>query len=265
MNTYIFHSVNSGLYLTNGTNGLLADGIHGGPEQGFSSMPAFFEKQLAGHTGLFAHVDGVLFTHLHRDHFQKAGLSKLLQTTQPPRVYGPNLQETSATVQMLRDGICWINFPGIQVFGMDTIHDGTQYQADPHQSFLVCMGDESFFIAGDAALTSQDASMLSGFHTGEVTAGFFNLYQLASPQGQEFIRFLKPERIFLIHLPFKEDDYYHYRSLARQIAKNLPKDLPNAEILPHMSWIDERAVPNWNTDGKERKTNEDAFFRVAQQ
>lgn len=264
MNTYIFYSVNSGLYLWDGKTGILVDCIHSGPEQGFSAMPVFLEKQLKEHTGLFSHVNGALFTHLHRDHFQRDGLAKLLDVPEPPQVYGPGLLETSAPVQMLRGGIFWVQFPGAQVFGMDTVHDGAQYRADPHQSYLICLGGESFFIAGDATLTPEDASVLSDFPSGEVTAGFFNLYQLASPQGQEFIRILKPERIFLIHLPFREDDRYHYRSLARQIAKNLPEDLPKAEILPHMSWIDEREVPYWNTNGKETKTNEDAFFRIAQ-
>lgn len=265
MNTCIFHSVNSGLYLTDGANGLLVDGIHDGPKQGFSPMPAFLERQLVEHTGLFARVNSVLFTHLHEDHYQKDGAAKLLRFLRPPKIYGPGLPESSAAFQPLQSRIYWVHLPGIQAFALDTVHDGAQYRKDPHQSYFIFMGGESFFFAGDAALTPEDASASADIHTRELTAGFFNLYQLASPQGQLFIRSLKPERIFLIHLPFREDDRYHYRSLARQIKKNFPADLPKVEILPHMSWIDEKPAPYWSTNGKENKANEDAFFGIAQQ
>ncbi|WP_295748965.1 hypothetical protein [uncultured Oscillibacter sp.] len=265
MNTCIFHSVNSGLYLTDGVNGLLVDGVHDGPEQGFSPMPAFLKRQLAEHTGLFAHVNSALFTHLHKDHYQKDGVAELLRTLWPPKIYGPSMPETSAAVQPLQSGVYWVHLPGIQAFAVDTVHDGAQYRTDPHQSYFVSIGGETFFFAGDAALSPEDADVFSDIRTRGLTAGFFNLYQLASPQGQAFIRCLKPERVFLIHLPFREDDRYHYRSLARQIAKNLPGDIPKAEILPHMSWIDEKSAPYWNTTGKEKQINEDAFFRIAQQ
>ena len=244
MNTRIFHSVNSGLYLTDGTCKLWVDGIYDGSEQGFSPMPALLRKQLREHGGLFSQVTSALFTHLHGDHFQREGLSELLCSPRPPKVYGPGLTESSAAVRALHSGVRRIFLPGVQVLAIDTIHDGTPYRKVPHQSYLLYLGGEAFFMAGDAALTPADAADLLEFHSGRVAAGFFNLYQLVSAQGQAFIRLLKPERIFLIHLPFREDDCYHYRSLARQAARNLPEDLPRAEIFPHMSWVHEGLVPD---------------------
>lgn len=242
MNTCIFHSVNSGLYFWDGMAGLLADGIHDGPEQGFSPMPAFLAGQLAKHTGLFAHTDGVLFTHLHADHFQRSGLRRLMHDRPDLRIYGPGLPETYASVRPIRPGLCRVQMAGAYILAKDTLHDGAQFREEAHQSYLIRMGGETFFLAGDAALTLEDGAAFSGFYGGKVDAAFCNLYQLSSPEGQECLRLLRPGRIFLIHLPFREDDRYHYRSLARQAARALPKDLPPAEILPHMAWLDGKAA-----------------------
>ena len=240
MNVAIFHSVNSGLYFWDGIAGLLIDGIHAGREQGFSPMPEFLARQSTIHTGLFAHIDGMLFTHLHPDHFQRTGLLRFLNSPDRPCIYGPGLAENCALVRPIRPGMSRIQMAGIYILAKDTVHDGEQFGADCHQSYLIRMGGETFFIAGDAALTPEDATALSGFYGGEVDCGFFNLYQLSSPEGQAFLRILKPKRIFLEHLPFREDDQYHYRHLARQVVRNFPEDLPQVEILHHMAWVDQK-------------------------
>lgn len=249
MNTRIFHSVNSGLYFWDGMAGLLVDGIHTGQEKGFSPMPAFLAGQLARHTGLFAHVDGVLFTHQHPDHFQRQGLHRLLDGPEPPCVYAPGLPENRASIRPIRPGMCRVQMAGAYILAKDTVHDGGKFRDTPHQSYLIRMGGETFFIAGDAALTAEDAAAFSGFYGGEVDGAFLNLYQLSSPRGQDFLRILRPKRLFLEHLPFKEDDRFHYRTLARQAARSLPAGLPRAEILSHMSWIDGRAA-QWEPDQK---------------
>lgn len=261
MNTCIFHSVNSGLYFWDGMAGLLADGIHDGPEQGFSPMPAFLVGQLNRHRGLFAHTDGVLFTHQHPDHFQRSGLHRLMSAQEDLRIYGPGLPENRASVRPIRPGLCRVQMAGAYILAKDTLHDGRQYRNVAHQSYLICMGGETFFLAGDAVLSEEDGRIFSDFYGGAVDAAFLNLYQLSSPEGQAFLRLLKPRRIFLEHLPFREDDRYHYRSLARQVAKLLPDDLPTAEILSHMSWIDGKAA-QWEPN--EKGADLDALSGVAQ-
>lgn len=261
MDTYLFHSVNSGLYFWDGMAGLLVDGIHDGQEQGFSPMPAFLSGQLARRAGLFAHTDGLLFTHLHRDHFQRAGMLRLLNRPESCSVYGPGLSESQASIRPIRSGMCRVQMAGAYVLAKDTVHEGEKFRQDRHQSYLIRMGGETFFIAGDAVLTAEDALAFDGFYGKEVEAGFFNLYQLAAPQGQEFLRILQPKRVFLIHLPFREDDRFHYRSLAWQVVRQLPQDLPPVEILPHMAWIDGRAA-RWDSRGKGER--EDDLSGIAQ-
>ena len=255
MHTAVFHSVNSGLYLWDGENGLLVDGIHQGREEGCSPMPEFLSMQMRRGSGLFAHLNGLLFTHLHRDHYDPARVHCLLREHPELSFYTPGSHCGPTAVRSVRRGECTVRMGSAYILARNTVHDGERFRGDAHQSYLIRMGGETFFIAGDAALTPEDAAAFSGFYGGEVDAGFFNLYQLSSPQGRDFLRILRPRRIFLEHLPFREDDRFHYRSLARQAARSLPGDLPRAEILPHMSWIDGNAA-QWDPHEKGEMTDD---------
>ena len=244
MSLHIFHSVNAGLYLWDGKNGLLIDGIHDGREDGFSPVPAALVKDLLTHTGLFAHLTGAVFTHWHLDHFHPQGLSALQQLPEPPIIYGPGWSTPNTPVRPIRRGLNRARIGNIYILAQDTLHDGKPFYHHPHQSLLVRMGGKSLFVAGDALLKGVPASDLCVFHEQPVWAGFFNLYQVASPDGQAFIRALAPDRIFLYHLPFPEDDRYNYGDMARQVIKRLPADFPPIEQLSHMAWIDQNA-PGW--------------------
>lgn len=238
MNTRIFHSVNSGLYFRNGQIGLWVDGIHNGRRLGFSDMPEALAGQLAEHTGLFAHVGGVLFTHRHADHFCKEGLDRLLSLPNPPDVYAPGLPESSITPRLIGAGVHRMAMAGVDILAKDTIHEGVMFRETIHQSYLIRMGDETFFLAGDAALTPEEAETILSCNRGSVNAAFVNFYQLVSQKGQEFLRIMKPQRIFLEHLPFEEDDRFHYHVQVKQLLRKLPADISHVEVLTHMAWVD---------------------------
>lgn len=251
MEVCIFHSVNSGLYFWDGKSGLLVDGIHGGRECGMSSLPELMSRQLEHHTGFFAHTSGVLFTHLHSDHFQRQGLLQLLNTPEPPCVYGPGLLESNVTVHPICNGLGHIFIDNFSVLAKETAHDGRQFSGEQHQSYVIRTGKEVFLIAGDALFASQDME-LADMLCGVVKAAFCNLYHLRVPQNQSFLLRLRPEQIFLVHLPFLEDDRFQYWEAVRQLERYLSPKFPPVTILPHMSWIDGKAA-QWAT-GQKGKT-----------
>lgn len=249
MNTAIFHSVNAGLYFWDGQNGLLIDAIHEGRDEGLSPMPALLLEQLHRHSGLFGHVTGVLFTHLHHDHFDQEKLKLLQQFTPGLPVYGPNLVEGRVELEVVQPDVYHIVMGGASFWAWSTCHDGKIFADAPHQSFLLTIGNERFFVAGDAALKASDAGPIAKVCRSTVTAAFCNLYQLASPGGQEFLRALSPEQVFLYHLPLPEDDCFGYHRLARQVLRNYPKDLPPVERLEHMTWLNNRPAQWGNQKG----------------
>lgn len=249
METAIFHSVNAGLYFWDGRNGLLIDAIHQGREEGLSPMPTFLSGQLRRGSGLFGHVTGLLFTHLHHDHYDADKVRQFQQSMPGLPVYGPDLVEGRVELEVVRLDIYRIVMGSASLWAWNTCHDGNTFAGTPHQSFLLTLGRERFFVAGDAALNVSDASRIAEVRRGPVTAVFCNLYQLASPNGQEFLRMLSPERVFLYHLPFSEDDQCGYHRLARQVLRKYPADLPSVERLAHMAWIDNQPAQWGNQKG----------------
>lgn len=239
MDTHIYHTVNSGLFFWDGSSGILVDGLHLGVERGFSTMPECLLEQLKASTGLFQLTDQVLFTHFHTDHFHRGLMEMLLNRKPISAIYGPGLPENNTACELLPGEVSKILLPSGALYAKNTLHEGN-YKQDPHQSFLLQLENESFFMAGDAELTYQDAEAFLPYTSGKITAGFFNVYQLLAPEGLEFIKNLPFERIFIYHLPFPEDDRFSYRRLARQVLKHPPKDIPDIELLPQMAWLDNK-------------------------
>lgn len=224
-------------------------------------MPDFLAKQLEHKSGIFRNNNEILFTHLHPDHFDRTGLEHLKKGSSHPLIYGPGLPDSNIREEVLNTNIHQLVLPSGNVLTKNTMHDGEKWKKDLHQSFLVQRYNETWFVAGDADLTEKDAKEFLPFIKENLQGGFFNLYQLCSEQCRAFIRALPFERIFLYHLPFKQDDQYNYAKLARQIARNTPEGLPEIEILSHMTWIDQKQ-PKWNDTAVDRRTDTDSMHRA---
>lgn len=246
METNIFHSVNEGLYLWNGNTGILIDGIHSGQEIGFSPMPLELEHQMEQRSGLFAHLDGVLFTHLHSDHFDAKRLSVLRRQADPPEIYCSQLSDSMISEKLSDSNICHVKIGEADIFAKDTIHDGEAFAQEAHQSFLIHMGKECFFIAGDALLVPQDADIFLSYANKSVDAVFLNIYHAMSEAAHEFLQKLQPRRVFLYHFPYPQDDAYGYYRWAKQADRRFSKKLPPLEQLQLMSWVD-HSPPKWDS------------------
>ena len=242
MKTEIFHTVNAGLYLWGANTGILVDGLHRGKAEGFSTTPPQILRQMEVGKGIFSHshLQGMLFTHLHPDHFNGAELSVAAHNIPGAAVYLPGLVKTCPAA------LEHITFPvgNATVTAVPTTHDGALFEADPHCSFLIQLGEECVFIAGDGQPDEELARVVMTLCKAPITAVFMNVYQLASLKGRAFLRGVQPERIFLYHLPFPEDDTYSISALSEQLLRRFPKDLPLVEWPEHMAWIDD-AAPGW--------------------
>ena len=71
METVIFHAGNAGLFFYRDGTGILIDGIYDGGEVGMSPMPEQWKSDMLQGRGLFERSNGLLFTHLHPDHYNK--------------------------------------------------------------------------------------------------------------------------------------------------------------------------------------------------
>lgn len=241
MKTKIFHSANAGLYFWDGDMGLMVDGLYRGRAVGFSDLPPAMEQAAESGTGCFAHLDGLLFTHLHPDHFD-GDLTRMVWERDRLPICAPGLDSPAGMLRPICSGASRLRIGHAYILSRTSIHDGPRFRDVPHRSYLLHTQGEDFFLAGDAVLGPADADFFRYYHGGAVTAVFIGLYQAVSASGQAFLRRLAPQRVFLCHLPLPKDDRNHFWKLAQQAARSFPKDLPPLTILEQMAWVDRNAA-----------------------
>lgn len=233
----IFHSVNAGLYLQTGDANLLVDGIPCDANTGFSPMPETLRRDMETGAGLFAHLSGLLFTHLHPDHFDPARLSSIRAYPSPPPFYGPGLDGSASCTEYIAADMQRLSIGPWHILSVKTIHEGAVFSAVEHRSFLLQHGETGILVAGDAILGEREAALFQNYGP-KINAAFLNPYQLLSPHGQAFLRYLEPESVYLYHLPFSEHDWLGCHALAKQAEKRYPRDLPSLQRVSPMAWID---------------------------
>ena len=244
MDCFILHTVNAGLYLWDGHTGLLVDGLHRGTATGFSVMPEKLRIDMDARTGIFSHLDVLLFTHTHRDHFD-AGALQAAQARMPEvHVYCSDPAFCCGAYRAAEGKIVCPGLGRIRVAAISTAHIGPLGKGRPHESFLITAGENTILIAGDGRLDEPLARCLRQHMPRRLSALFVGMYQLHMPECQAFIRAVVPEQVLLYHLPFPEDDVYHYWLQAKQVLQDLPEDLPQVEAPGHMAWLNGN-VPEW--------------------
>lgn len=236
----IFHTVNAGLYIDSGRTALLIDGIHEGPSVGLSAMPEGLEEQILKEDGMFSRLDGLLFTHLHADHYDKENVSRLLEQRPETALWGPGLACQGVQEYQAVPGGCSFRIGNFRSTAYITVHSADVFKDDPHRSFLIEDEDtgETIFVSGDA-LFSPDLADTIKENTGgrPIETAFINVFHLIEEPSREFLLRLAPERLFLYHYPDPEDDTFHYLSMIRTTLRRDP--LPGYTVgrPGHMQWV----------------------------
>ncbi len=243
-NCVIFHTVNAGLYIDSGRTALLIDGIHEGPSIGMPAMPEGLFKDILFGKGMFSRLDGLLFTHLHPDHYDEDKVLGTVNLRPETGLWGPGL--TGHGTEENRDipGGCAFRIGDLQISAYVTKHSGAAYKDIPHRSFLIRCEESggSVFIAGDAVFSPDLAGIIkeNAGNGGTVHAAFINVYQLLEEPSREFLLALAPERLLLYHRPLPGDDTSHYSHLIRYALRHKPLNGYTIELPEIMSRIPDR-------------------------
>ena len=233
--TDVLCTVNSGLYLRHEAFSCLVDGLHADTADGFSNPPPALLQDLALGDGIFRDLDALLFTHLHADHHDAALTRQALALPCRPKLWSP--EEASLQAEPAENGLLRVQLGhNATLWARNTVHDGARFADVPHQSFLLQLGEERFFIAGDALLGETDAAPFVRAAQGRIDAAFLNFYHISTPARRAFVQELAPERVILGHLPFPEDDKNGVIDLTRRMMAQLPANLP-AQLAQPMQWL----------------------------
>lgn len=236
MSAKIFHTVNAGLYIESDKTSILIDGIHKGFSAGFSDMPYKLLNDMNNNSGIFCNIPNLLFTHKHPDHYNKELVDLFLKNS-APSLFCPGLKETTVEPVFLEKNIDLLQMRGLDILSINVPHEGECYKNTDNRSYLVSMDNTNIFIAGDSVIDPNMQKSLSKYIKGEIQYGFANIYQIIHPATRIFLSELHPKRLFLYHLPFKEDDKYNLHKITQETLKKIHGDFLTVETLNHMSWI----------------------------
>ncbi|MCI8940937.1 MAG: hypothetical protein HFH12_13270 [Dorea sp.] len=240
MKLQIYHTVNAGLYLWNGKTGLLIDGLHTGKEAGFSDTPERYIRMMEERKGFFGQTNDLLFTHTHRDHYNKGLTEKFLEKNPDSFIYGPGLDRNRVQSVLLEKGVFEARLRDYIIYAFETRHDGKDYAWVPHYSYLIQAGEKRLWISGDAALTPFLAEQVKALCGGAgCYAAFVMVYQPGSRSGRKFLQSLLPENIYLYHLPYREEDGFHYYRMAETVTDKCRKEGIRIKRLRKDSFIEE--------------------------
>lgn len=230
--TELFYTVNAGVYISTGKTALLIDGIHGAPS-GFSAMPEGLYGRILQGTGMFARLDGILFTHLHPDHYDADKTDRVLENRPGTALWGPGLAERGIREYRETPAGCMFRIGDLRIFAYPTVHSGKPFREVPHCSFLIRneSSGESFLISGDAVFSPDLADTIkeNAGGPGMVAAAFINVYHLIEEPSRDFLLRLAPRHLFLYHRPLPEDDCCNYLFMIRTELRKDP--LPGYTIL----------------------------------
>lgn len=234
MRTKVFCVVNAGLFFMNGMNCLALDMPQSGEKVGFSSMPQHLKEQMRQHSGIFSSPAGILFTHLHEDHFDQREL-RIIEGNGKLLIYGDDAGDGQHSFEEEE-----IDMAPFSVRAIPTTHDGATFSGLRHRSYVITREKENFFVAGDAILKRELAEHIKVNAEGQFNLAFCNIYQIHSAEGREFLRELNPHKIYLYHLPFQKDDTASFWKLARSAVAKYQKELPPLELAKPMTWLTDR-------------------------
>lgn len=220
---------NTGLLVQYGDTKVLFDSLYGKSGHRFSPLPRFLEQEIMAGEGDFSHIDYLVFSHNHGDHFSADYLKTYLGQNMVKGIFLPEdlLLETELMEFLKAEKIPTMFFskkPGLNrtvVLGksfrlraIPMCHQGEIYQDVPHFCFLVSCDGGRFLLTADVDFAQED---FSAFSQTDLEGIFVNPLFFHSKEGQRVIReTLCPKEVFVYHIPFAAEDVLSMRKMVQR-------------------------------------------------
>lgn len=222
----IYYLSNAGLYIDNGTTGILIDGLYSDYE-GLDSMPAEIEQKIMNRETPFENLRILLFTHRHTDHFSKDKMEQFRILHPDCVTYCP---EYDTDIDLSA-------FPDVHLERIASRHllnrDGVLL---PHDTFILTVSQEVIFISGDADPVKLNRTMseeLKAKLTGHIDLLFCHPFFTAFTLGRRFLRELDPDQCYIYHMPILAEDVLRYHETLRRGMEKLEE----GEVTPLLEFM----------------------------
>ncbi len=228
---------NAGIHLSERGHTFLVDGIYGVNEF-FHDRSAEILKAVNGEDSLFRHVEFLLFTHRHQDHFNSLNTEKYIRCNKVKGIYLPcpsrtiapyedgrmiHVENTSAKVVYVGK-----DAPELQVEKVTeyirfiffrTLHMGKDVFNIRHYSIVLTIYGNSYIFMSDAG-TDYSAEAVFSLTEGTIVKGIFiNPLAYMGRGCKRWLEDISPEHVFIYHIPETERGNHGIRGLADSIRK----------------------------------------------
>jgi len=220
---------------------LLLDSIYGLEAHYFSDLkPGVWEQMLRGGSP-FGHIDYLLFTHDHPDHFSPEMTMEFLRTRVVKGVFLPDspiLRESGLEAFLTQRkipfaylpqaGSCSVK-PGITIRGISTRHLDKKFQDVQHLCYLLTFGEKHLLFTADVDYTQERFESIGDL---PLRAVFVNpLFFSALRHERFFGGALDTQLTCVYHVPFAGDDPMNMRPLLTRDLAEWPPEKGEALVL----------------------------------
>ncbi|MCI8559371.1 MAG: MBL fold metallo-hydrolase [Lachnospiraceae bacterium] len=236
MNLTIRHTANAGVLINIGRNSLGVDLFSRDPEGLYPDTPAQLKAELLDEIER-GHIEALLFTHGHGDHFCPEDAAEALKRN-------PNLAviSTDEVIGLLRaaaplgkrlyavsskeKGNVRIQFPEGSLELFNSRHMGEAYAGVQNLVFMLNVNGKQIVIPGDAWPDPELFARIGAWSPKpEVFIAPFPLIGL--PSNRKMIKkYLKPVHILALHLPRPEMDEQNWAASAKSVCERTEDGLP---------------------------------------
>lgn len=206
-NISVYYVANAGIYLTDGTSGILVDGLFD-IHEGFDSLPAAIETAILEKQAPFTNISDLIFTHTHEDHYSPVKVS-MFQSRYP-----------QTKISLPENPIA--HFSAYTLDTIPTKHLLDKGKQVTHQALFLQYGGKNFFFSGDADpvfLNKTLSPQLRTYFQGNIDIAFINPFFLSLTPGRRFLDSLAPHQTFVYHMPLQAEDTLRYHEILERGMK----------------------------------------------
>jgi L-ascorbate metabolism protein UlaG (beta-lactamase superfamily) len=206
----------------------------------FSSIPDDILGRIVNGLEEFEGIDALLFTHFHKDHFNREKTIECLKKNHIGEIFLPegmvsvNKQAeesgTEVVVMRLPFGVKeQIMVKDIRIQYFRASHSGEQYSQVENYCFLISVDNKNIYISGDADFSNDYQYKM--LETEDVAVAFFNPLCFHSRSGRDLINRIHPKRVIMYHVPLVKEDKYAFREISEKVMSTFGDRLPPGDIV----------------------------------
>lgn len=192
------------------------------------NLPPFFAiseekmREILKKTGVFSQISGLIFTHLHSDHYDAALAEAVSRAHPDARIYLPNRCEPEQSV---------FTAGPFTIERHRFAHTPAPKFPDlPHDVLLISDGEKLVYVTADAAPDAEAHRRILNGRTAD--AAFWNSQYLSYPETRALLRGCAGVS-YIYHMPVDDADVSGIRRKCERNMQRFGAELPNVRVLTH--------------------------------